>query len=272
MFQVLISAVLMISCNAVSAAETAFDRTHASWGELVEKYVHWNAQGTTTQVDYAGFKVDSEQLSDYLNQLSGVSRREFRDWSKGDQYAFLINAYNAATVQLVLTRYPDLTSIKDLGRLFSSPWKKQVLDLLGQSRSLDVIEHELLRGGPDFSDPRVHFAVNCASIGCPALRAEAYVGSRLDAQLEDQTRRFLRDRSRNHLDDSRDQLVISKVFDWYAEDFAAHSGGIRGFLGSRGEALELDETLLRQLRDGELAIGFGEYDWTLNQTHSENAQ
>lgn len=115
--------------------------------------------------------------------------------------AFLINAYNAATVALILTRYPELDSIKELGSLLRSPWKRRFVDLLGARRSLDDIEHELLREAPDFAEPRIHFAVNCASLGCPALRPEAYEAERLEAQLADQTRRFLRDRSRNRLAD-----------------------------------------------------------------------
>lgn len=250
------------------AASNAFDQSHASWSGMLSQYVQWNQIGTATQVDYDGFKQDSAQLSEYLDQLSAASNDDFQAWPKADQEAFLINAYNAATVQLVLTRYPDLESIRDLGGLFSSPWKKQVLDLLGQRRSLDAIEHELLRGAPDYSDPRIHFAVNCASIGCPALRPQAYVGTQLNEQLEDQTLRFLRDRSRNKFDGKHNTLVISKIFDWYAEDFNDHSGGIRAFLGERASALGLDENQTRQLRSGDLSIGFGEYDWSLNRAPS----
>ena len=96
---------------------------------------------------------------------------------KADRLAFLVNAYNAHTIALVLTRYPDLASIKDLGGWITSPWKQKFFELLGESRSLDDVEHRMIRGGVGAREPRVHFALNCASIGCPALRPEAYRGA-----------------------------------------------------------------------------------------------
>lgn len=111
--------------------------------------------------------------------------------------AFLINAYNAYTVEWILTRYPNLKSIKDLGSFLQSPWQKKFFSLLGEERHLDWIEHEQLP--PLYSDPRVHAAVNCASIGRPALRNEAFTATRLEAQLEDGMQRFLADRTRNRV-------------------------------------------------------------------------
>ena len=118
---------------------------------------------------------------------------------------------------MILTKCPDLESIKDLGSFFQSPWGKSFIPLLGGTRSLDDIEHGLIRGSGRYKDPRVHFAANCASIGCPSLRAEAYVGDRLDEQLEDAARSFLRDRSRNRLDEG--ELKVSSIFKWYRNDF-----------------------------------------------------
>ncbi len=101
------------------------------------------------------------------------------------------------TVEMILTRYPDLKSIRDFGNVFDNPWKDKFFTLLGRESSLDKIEHEMLRKPGVYDEPRVHFAVNCASIGCPMLREEAFVAERLDAQLEEQARRFLSDRTRN---------------------------------------------------------------------------
>ena len=92
----------------------------------------------------------------------------------------MINAYNAWTVEFILTKYPDLDSIKDLGSFFNSPWDKEFIPLLGKTVSLNDIEHGLIRGSDRYNDPRIHFAVNCASIGCPALREEAYTGDKLN--------------------------------------------------------------------------------------------
>ncbi|HMM65619.1 MAG TPA: DUF547 domain-containing protein [Dokdonella sp.] len=264
MLRTIAMALLLFMTGIVVAADDSFDRSHASWSDLLARHVQWNASGTASRVDYAGFAADTKGLSAYLGNLARVDERTFRGWSKADRDAFLINAYNAATVQLILTHYPDLKSIKDLGGLFSSPWKKEFVDLLGQRRSLDSIEHGLLRGANDYTDPRIHFAVNCASVGCPALRPEAFVGDRLDSQLEDQTTRFLRDRNRNRLAADGRSLQVSKLFDWYGADFDAHAGGVRSFLANHAAALGLDAATADKLRKDQLAIGYTEYDWSLN--------
>ncbi len=137
--------------------------------------------------------------------------------------AFLINAYNAATVQKVLTRYPDIRSIWDFGKIFGNPFKDEFIPLLGAKRSLDWIEHDTLR--KRYREPRLHFALNCASVGCPMLREEAYVASRLENQLEDQARRFLSDRSRNRYRDGK--LEVSKIFDWFKDDFEPRATATR---------------------------------------------
>lgn len=257
---------LMLVSVAVSGAEDiGFDQSHATWSKLLSRHVQWNVEGTTSTVDYAGFARDSSALDAWLDTLSKIDRSTFDTWKQSDREAFLINAYNAATVKLILSRYPKLESIKDLGGVFSSPWKKKFVDLLGERRSLDSIEHGLLRGAKDYGDPRIHFAVNCASVGCPALRPEAYVGQRLQAQLADQTNRFLKDRNRNRLATNGESLQVSKIFDWYAEDFDSHSRGVAKFLADHADALELDAAHIAQLREGKLAIGFTDYDWSLNE-------
>ena len=261
----MIALLMLISFSVSGADNSAFEKSHTAWSALLSRHVQWNAEGTASTVDYAGFARDSKALDAYLDTLSTIDRPTFDAWNQNDRQAFLINAYNAATVQLILTRYPKLESIKDLGGLFSSPWKKEFVDLLGERRSLDSIEHGLIRSAKDYRDPRIHFAVNCASIGCPALRPEAYVGEHLQAQLEDQTSRFLKDRSRNRLAADGASLQVSKLFDWYAEDFDAHAGGVAKFLADHAEALALDAVHAGQLREGALPIRFSDYNWSLNQ-------
>lgn len=261
--RLLLALLLWLPIVDVLAAPRAYDASHAAWDRLLSAHVAWNAAGTATTVDYAGFARDSAALRDYLRSLASVTEAQFRQWPQTEREAFLINAYNAATVQLVLTRYPKLHSIKDLGGLLSSPWKQAFVPLLGKTRSLDDIEHGLLRGDPSYADPRIHFAVNCASVGCPALRPEAYVGQRLRQQLEDQTRRFLRDRSRNHLEG--EALRVSKIFDWYGRDFIAHAGGLAAFLARYLDALGLDSDASEKLRRGQLSIAYLDYDWSLNR-------
>lgn len=257
---------MLVSIVATSANADGFDKAHSAWDKLVSRHAQWSANGTTSSVDYAGFAKNSKSLDGYLDSLSKIDQGTFQAWNKNDREAFLINAYNAATIKLILTRYPDLKSIKDLGGLFSSPWKKEFVDLLGQRRSLDTIEHELLRGASDYSDPRIHFAVNCASIGCPALRPEAYVGTKLRNQLQDQTDRFLKDHGRNRLASDGKSVQVSKIFDWYADDFDAHADGVGAFLADHADALGLDAAKAQMLREGKLSIDFTDYDWSLNDT------
>jgi hypothetical protein len=136
---------------------------------------------------------------------------------------------------------------------------------LGESRSLDDIEHQLIRGSGRFDEPRIHFAVNCASIGCPALRAEAYVAAKLDAQLADQTSKFLMDRSRNR--PTSDGLVLSAIFKWYRDDFEQGWGGIdrlETFLAEQAIALELSAAQLARLQGETLPLQYDDYDWQLN--------
>jgi hypothetical protein len=251
----------------LASGARADDALHAPWGALLREHVAWTAEGTASTVDYHGFARDRAALTAYLDALGAVPPARYEAWPKAQRQAFLINAYNAQTVALILTRWPEIESIKELGGLFSSPWKQRYFDLLGARRSLDEVEHELLRGAPDFDEPRIHFAVNCASIGCPALRPEAYTGAALDAQLDDQTRRFLRDRSRNRYDPASGVLTVSKIFDWYAEDFER---GLRGtlsvadFLGEyAGELAELSEARGRIGR-GAVDLAYSDYDWALN--------
>lgn len=252
-------------------AHARFDHTHAAWSALLDQHVRWNPAGTTTTVDYAGFADDQDALDAYLQSLAKVPRSQYGRWTWPQRQAFLINAYNAATVQLVLTRYPRLDSIKEIGSWFTSPWEIEFVSLLGQTRSLDGIEHGLLRGAPEYralGDPRIHFAVNCASTGCPALRPEAYVPARLDAQLRDQTQRFLRDRSRNRVvADPPLTLAVSSIFDWYGDDFAA-AGGVTGFLADHAGALGASAAQAAAMRGGDVELRFLDYDWSLNDADS----
>ncbi len=255
---------LLLSClAAVTAQAEEFD--HQLWDGLLRQHVTTAMQGQATWVDYNGMQADRGQLQNYLESLSAVTPASFEQWPAAEQLAFLINAYNAWTVELILTGWPDIESIKELGSLFRSPWRKAFILLLGATRSLDDIEHKLIRGSDRYREPRIHFAVNCASIGCPALRAEAYVGSRLEQQLQEQTRNFLADRSRNRL--RGDTLELSSIFKWYREDFEKGWQGyqrLADFLLRYADALELPPAATAKLQAGKLDIDFLAYDWKLN--------
>jgi len=251
--------------QALSAAEGDFD--HTEWDQLLKQHVSVLSGGQATQVDYQGLAEDQESLSAYLSRLSDVSRSRFDAWSSAEQLAFLINAYNAWTVALILTEWPDLESIKDLGSLFRSPWSKDFASLFGDKVSLDDIEHKMIRGSDRYQDPRIHFAVNCASIGCPALRAEAYQGSTLEAQLNEQTRLFLSDVSRNRLE--KDEVKLSSIFKWYKQDFEKGWLGyasLESFLLDYVTELSFNAQAIQALKNGDLDIVYLDYDWGLNVT------
>ena len=160
----------------VTAGAPVFDREHAAWTALLKQNVHWNADKTATSVDYDGFQSDRQVLDVYLANLASITPSQYQSWPSSDRKAFLINAYNAATVRLILTKYPGLTSIKDLGGLLSSPWKRPFVILLRQTHSLDDVEHGLLREAPEYPDPRAHFAVNCASPRLPCIARRSLCG------------------------------------------------------------------------------------------------
>ena len=270
----LITALLLLALTTVSAAAQVFDHEHRAWTSLLKKHVVLVDGGKASQARYAGFQQDRAALKAYLDTLSKVTPQEFNGWSKAQRMAFLINAYNAFTVEKILMRYPDIRSIWDFGKVFGNPFKDRYFTLLGQASSLDQIEHETLRKPGAYDEPRVHFAVNCASIGCPMLREEAYVAARLDAQLEEQARRFLSDRSRNRFNPENRQLEVSRIFDWFKEDWVS---GYRGFEGktapirSREQYFSAYAALLadgpehqKPVQDGKAGLRFLEYDWRLN--------
>jgi rhodanese-related sulfurtransferase len=266
-FRTLACAACALVYTSASMAQT-FDQSHAAFTAVLQRSVHWNAAGTATAVDYAAIKADPAALTAYTQSLSRVTQAQFDQMSKLQKRALLINAYNAFTLQLILTKYPNLKSIKELGSLLKSPWKQSFITFLGKQRSLDDIEHGLLRGAADFDDPRIHFAVNCASIGCPALRPEAFVAEKLDAQLLDQTQRFLRDRSRNYFAASENTLYISPIFKWYGEDFERgflKADSVAAFLADYGGSLGLTQSVVAALKQDDVDLDYTDYDWKLNR-------
>ncbi len=244
----------------------AFDHRHSRWDGLLRQHVHWDRQGVASAVDYTAFKGQQAALDTYLAELSAVPLDSYRNWQKPQQLAFLINAYNAFTIKLILSKYPELESIKELGSFFSSPWKKRFFSLLGKERHLDEIEHDMIRRPGDFDDPSIHAAVVCASIGCPGIRSEAFVAEQLEAQLEDSLRRFLSDRTRNRYNAEADKLEVSKIFDWYGDDFIGYRGhpSVAAFLSDYAELLADDKTSQMRIKAGDTPVDYLDYDWRLN--------
>lgn len=265
-----LGAVLFFCCGLGmgSAQAAAFDHQHKAWNSLLQEHVVVQRGGLASAVDYAGLAKDKLRLNAYTDSLSAVSAAQYQQWSKPQQLAFLINAYNAFTIELILRSYPGIGSIRDLGNLlFNSPWKKEFIPLLGSHISLDAIEHSMIRKQGAFDDPRIHAAVNCASVGCPALRNEAYVAERLDAQLSDSLSRFLSDTTRNRYNVKRGRLEVSRIFDWYGKDFEqGHKGyaSLKDLFAQHAAQLSDNAAAQAAIRAGRYKLQFLDYDWSLN--------
>ena len=258
---------LMASAPWMAAQAQALDHSHAAWTALLKKHVVLLDRGRASQLRYAGMAADRAALKAYLATLAAVTPEAFEAFTKPQQMAFLINAYNAYTVELILTRYPKIESIKDIGTLLQNPWKQKTAPLLGTVMTLDGIEHETLRARGRYDDPRIHFAVNCASIGCPMLREEAFVAERLDAQLDEQALRFMSDRSRNRWSTASQKLEVSKIFEWYAEDFRLGHKGItsaNAFYARYADPLADAPADRERVRSQKAGVVHLDYDWKLN--------
>jgi hypothetical protein len=221
-------------------AEASFD--HEEWGQLLQDHV--DADG---RVAYRRLASARPRLDGYLSRLA-QARPE--DLGRKEQLAFWINAYNAMAVAGILDGY-HAESTFGRYRFFKS-YEREVA---GRKRTLDQIEHDVIR--PTFNDFRAHFAVNCASTSCPVLRNEAYSAGELDAQLDDQARRFLQDPSRNRFAAASGAVELSRIFEWFTQDFTAGGKTLADTL-----APYLNEEQ-RQLM-AKLPVRFLEYDWTMN--------
>jgi hypothetical protein len=242
-----------------SAKATSATIDHSAFDLLLKAYVKQGADGVN-RVDYASFKRDGHAaLKTYIGSLQSV---DFNTLGRREQFAFFVNLYNAKTLDIVLDHYP-VKSIKKIslgGGLFASisggPWKAKVVKLNGVALSLDDIEHQILR--KRFKDPRIHYAVNCASIGCPNLAREAYTGAKLNAQLDAGARSYI-----NHPRGMRFEggtLIASSIYDWFKKDFGGTDQGIvKHALKYAGP------DLAAKLSTAKSISGFA-YDWSLNDT------
>ena len=241
----------------VIASVREFDHSHQAWTIFLQKHV--NVKGSASTIDYKSIKGDPKDLNEYLKSLEAVSQGEFSRFSENERLAFLINAYNALTVKLIVDHYP-VKSIKDIGSLFSSPWKKKFFRLLGEERHLDNIEHDMIR--KQFNEPRIHFALNCASVGCPALRNEAFVASQLERQLEDASVGFVSDKTRNRYSPETKKLELSAIFKWYGSDFPKKYGSLEAFIAPR---ITSNPEHQRIIREKKADLSYLDYDWSLNE-------
>ncbi|MDW7694179.1 DUF547 domain-containing protein [Flammeovirgaceae bacterium SG7u.111] len=247
---VLMALALFTSCESVAERHTGSSPvSHEQWDALLKKHV--NADG---YVNYRSFLKDSTKLNEYLSVLS-KNYPDSNKWSENEQLAYWINAYNAYTVQIVLRHYP-LESIKDIGSKIAIPfvnsvWDIKFIEIEGEALDLNNIEHGILR--KHFSEPRIHFAINCASESCPKLRNEAFVAEKLEQQLTEQTVGFINDPSKNQL--AENEVKLSKIFSWFGGDFKKESSLVE-FLNKYSKV---------QISEG-ADVSYLDYDWRLNES------
>jgi hypothetical protein len=239
-----------------------FDQTHAAWTEVLRACVK------DDRFDYAKLKQDPAKLDAYLAALARVTPQELGAWSREQRFAFWINAYNAFTIKKVVSHYP-LKSIKDLdGALgLKSVFDDEFIALPGhhpegkdERLSLNDIENGILR--PTFKDARVHAAINCASVSCPPLLNEAFTAQKLDQQLTAQMRAFLADPRRNRYAPDQGKVELSKVFEWFEDDFKRDAGGVREYV--QKYAPEEHKELVKAAKLEHL-----DYDWALNDVERD---
>jgi Protein of unknown function, DUF547 len=224
----------------------AFDHSYQNLNNLLSTHV------VDGLVDYESFKADQSILDNYLKEVSKITTRDYDSWSNDQQLTFLINLYNATTIKLIIDHYP-IDSIRDIGNVFKGPWKQNVVPLFGKMISLDRLEHKMIR--KEFDEPRIHFALVCAAMGCPRLLSGAYQADKIDRQLENRTATFITNSLfKNRYDPDRNILYISPIFKWYKRDFVAHSGSIRSYIKKYIPKV-----------DDKTKIIYTEYDWGLNE-------
>ena len=246
----LVCSLLVFAAAAPQTSVLAFDHSHQAYDQLLRQHV--DARGW---VNYEAIGENPAELRGYLDSLAKVTRAEFDAWTEPQQLAFLFNLYNADTLELIADHLP-VETILEIGPVFGQPWEIPCVELFGQTVTLNHLEHEVLRG--NFVEPRLHFALVCAAAGCPPLRNEAYVAEKLDAQLDEQARAFLASESKNRIDAATKTVYLSKIFDWYEEDFASSSQSLIDyakpyFPPDAAAGLTNDFT-----------IEFTDYDWKLN--------
>ncbi len=216
--------------------------SHELWTALLKKYV-----SATGQVNYKAIKQNKAELETYLSVLRTSPPND--KWTVNEQKTFWINAYNGFTIELVVNHYP-VKSIKDIGGILKYPWKKEFIQIADKTYSLDYIEHKILR--KKFYDPRIHFAINCASKSCPQLLNEAYQPSKLDDQLNQAAIRFVNDSFRNNI--SANSVAISAIFKWFSNDFTK-SENIISFLNQYAKTKINPNP----------KISYLDYNWSLNE-------
>ena len=239
----------LIKCGSLNPTKgNTSPINHSVFDQLLKKYVDENGN-----VNYGGFESEKKSFEGYLNQIEETPPNDEK-WTKNQQLAYWLNAYNAFTIKLILDNYP-IESIKDIGSkiqvpFLNTPWDIKFIEIGEEKYDLNNIEHNILR--KNFNEPRIHFAIVCASFSCPKLRQEAYKAEILEQQLTNQAKQFLRDTNKNQI--AKEEIKISKIFSWFERDFTKE--------GSLIDFLNLYSPVVI---DSKAKISHMDYDWSLNE-------
>jgi hypothetical protein len=262
MDKIILSIIILFSMVMMREAQASYDHQYTNWQEVLRLYTH---EG---RVNYKALKENDHELKASIQAIEAVSKADFESFNIKQKMAFWINAYNMGVVKTIIDNYPIKRgfSFKAIAypsnsiQQIDNVWDRVVLHVLEQDLSLNEIENKILR--PEFKDPRIHFAIVCASIGCPVMRSEAYTAEKLDQQLSDQIRLFLSDPFKARYDKTQDVLYLSPIFKWFNTDFQ-QAGGAVAFIKNHA---------LAELFDGisdKTQIQWLGYDWNLNEEHSK---
>lgn len=272
----------IISYGIEEVKSEGFDHSYSKYNSLLNEYVD------NASVNYEGFIDSRAEFETFLRTLGSVNENDFENWTQEQKLAFWINAYNAFTIKAIIDHYPIKRSFSLVG-IFYAPsdsilqikgvWTKLQFRAVGRMVTLDEIEHQILR--KEFNEPRIHMAINCASISCPNLSNEAYVPQRLEQQLAQASIDFVNNPSKGiHIDEQKGKVKLSKIFKWFGEDFIQNYGSAKLFnnyslkenavLNFTAEYLEA-QAVKEYLMNNTLKIGYLGYDWHLNEPQDPNS-
>ena len=272
-----ISVLFIIFTAQKSGYELEFD--HSLFDKLLRNNV------TNGMVNYRNIKdADFGILEQYLHKLENVDPADFEKWDRNSKLAFWINAYNAITIYGIVINYPleyggllaRLRFPKSSIRQINKVWDRVFTNVMGKGITLNQIEHDILR--VEFDEPRIHFAIVCASVGCPRLMSEAYIPEKLDEQINKAAKDFVNRKKYIDYDSGNNILHLSSIFDWYKDDFKYSENsewldkygkderGIVEFV----ERYSKNEALRKQMKENKVKIKYLDYDWSLNELKKSN--
>ncbi|MGK0367121.1 MAG: hypothetical protein ACI9QD_000255 [Thermoproteota archaeon] len=247
-----------------SISSFAFDHSYSDFDTFLKQYVH--PFEYSSKVDYKKIKTQTIKIDLISNFFEKLTAKEYKSFTKDQKLTYWINAYNFFTIKLVAKNYP-VESIKDIRKILSgafTPWKIDFINILGKEISLDRIEHKIIR--KKFKEPRVHFALVCASGGCPPLMNFAFTAKKLEEQLKHVSQNFILDTNKNLL--KRDTIMLSKIFKWYGNDFNKKYKSALHFIA---QIITKDTGIQKRITTEKIKVDYLDYDWKLNDYLRKNA-